>query len=127
MSGAGGGPRGLLERLLETAARAVEEPAVIVAAEPAVLLHAVTEIRTPVRAVAVQEPVASVGVPVQHEVLAHDAHGPRRVLLELAQRGDRLPVAPHQLAHRRAAADARETLVVLPAQHQAPLPRAIRA
>ena len=47
----------------------------IVAAEAAVLDHAVAEVGTPVRAVAVQEPVASVGVPVQHEVLAQTRTG----------------------------------------------------
>src|SRR5438034_6576192 len=39
------------------------------------------------------------------------------MLVELRDGGDGLPVAAHQLAHRRAAADAREPLVLLRAQH----------
>src|SRR2546430_14905863 len=39
------------------------------------------------------------------------------MLVELRDGGDGLPVPAHQVAHRRAAADAREPLVLLRAQH----------
>src|SRR2546427_2158332 len=45
---------------------------------------------------------------VEHEVLAHDAHGLDGVLVEFAHRGDRMPVAAQELAHRRARADLRQ-------------------
>src|SRR5438034_482328 len=111
------GARDLLERLVQARARAVEEPAVVVAAQAALLRNAVAESGAPVRAVAVEQAVAAARVPVENEVLAHEAHGQRRMLVELRDGGDGLPVAAHQLAHRRAAADAREPLVPLRAQH----------
>src|SRR5439155_82344 len=92
-------------------------PAVVVAAQAALLRDAVAEIGAPVRAVTVEQAVAAARVPVENEVLAHETHGQRRMLVELRDGGDGLPVAAHQLAHRRAAADAREPLVLLRAQH----------
>ena len=69
------------------------------------------------RAVAIEQAVAAARVPVEHEILAEQPHRQRRALVELGDGGDRLPVAAHQLAHRRAAADAGQGLVVLGAQH----------
>src|SRR2546427_6606298 len=54
---------------------------------------------------------------VEHEVLSHDAHGLDRVLVEFAHRGDRMPVAAQELAHRRARADLRQRAVLFRAQH----------
>src|SRR2546427_12430623 len=54
---------------------------------------------------------------VEHEVLAHDAHGLDGVLVEFAHRGDRMPVAAQELAHRRARADLRQRAVFFRAQH----------
>ncbi len=69
------------------------------------------------RAVAIEQAVGAARVLVEHQVLAEEADGQRRALVELGDGGDRLPVAAHQLAHRRAAADAGQGLVVLGAQH----------
>jgi nitrite reductase/ring-hydroxylating ferredoxin subunit len=69
------------------------------------------------RAVAIEQAVAAAGIAVEHEVFTEQAHRQRGALVQLGHGGDRLPVAAHQLAHRRAAADAGQGLVVLGAQH----------
>jgi len=62
------------------------------------------------RAALVEQPRAALAVTEQHQPLAErgdDARGTRRIAAER----HRVPVAPQQLAHRRAAPDQRQRLV----------------
>ncbi len=102
---------GVLVRLLDAAAGVVVAPAVITAAQPAFLDDAAGEVRAAVRAVPVDEAVGAGAIPVEREILAEQAHRLHRVVLELSDRGDRMPVTAQQLAHRRAGADLRQGAV----------------
>ena len=91
----------------------------VVAAQSAVLGYAIAEIGAPVWTVAVEQAIAAARVLVEHEILAHEAHGQRGLFVELSDGGDGLPVAPQELAHRRAGPDARQRLVLGGAEHGA--------
>src|SRR5499427_3382162 len=70
------------------------------------------------RAVPVQETIIAGLVPVEDEIFAQQAHGLRRLVVQLGHGGDRHPVAPKQLSHRRASADLRQSAVLFVAQHR---------
>jgi hypothetical protein len=108
----------LLERLVEAPPRLVEQPAVVVAAQPALLHVAVRQVGAAVGAVAVDQAVAAAAVAVEDEVLAHDADRPGRGGIELGHARDRVPVAPQQLAHRRVRAGLAEQSVPFLTQHR---------
>ena len=99
------GMRHVLVGLREAASRLVIEPAVIVAAQPALLDIAVGEIGAAMPAMPVEEAVACRPGPCR-------GRGPRPSAapawcpgsVELAGAGDRPPVAAQQLAHRRSGA-----------------------
>src|SRR5262249_60506930 len=57
---------------------------------------------------------------VEHEILAHEANGLDRVLVEFARAADRHPVAAQKLSHRRARADLGEKAVLFGTQHTRP-------
>src|SRR5207245_10366657 len=87
------GVGGLLERLGQALARLAVEPAVIVTPQAAILREAVAQISPAMGAVTVQEPVRAALVLVEDEVLAHQTHGLRRMVVQLGYRGDWHPVA----------------------------------
>src|ERR1700746_2009114 len=95
------GMRHVLIGLREAASGLVIEPAVVVAAQPPRLDIAIAEIGAAMPAMPVDEAPAPAEILVEHEVLAHEPHrlGARRV--ERAGAGDRPPIAPQQIAHRR--------------------------
>src|SRR5262249_58939732 len=68
----------------------------------------------------VEEPEPSALIPVEHEILAHEANGLDRVLVEFARAADRHPVAAQKLSHRRARADLGEKAVLFGTQHARP-------
>src|SRR5207249_1446476 len=70
------------------------------------------------RAVPVEKTIIAGLVPVENEILAQQAHGLRRLVVQLSHRGDGHPVAPQQLSHRRASADLRQPSVLFFAQHR---------
>src|SRR4029450_380412 len=70
------------------------------------------------RAVPVEETVSAGLIAVENEILAQQAHGFRRLVLQLGHGSDGHPVAPKQLSHRRASADLRQPPVLLVAQHR---------
>ena len=100
--------------LLQTGAGGIVQPAMERAAQTAVLATGEGQIGAAMRAMAVQQAVASGGVAEQHEVLAQQAnalHWARRVEF-LGQRG-RLPIAPHQRAAGGAGAGFGDQFVLL--------------
>ena len=101
--------------LVDAVAVHVEHPAVVGAANPFLLRDAVGEVRLAVRAGGFDEAELACGAPEQHEVFAEDAHLARRgVLVQLLAAGDGVPVAPHQIAHRRTGANPGQTVVSCP-------------
>src|SRR5215467_13402849 len=106
--------------LLDAAAGLVHQPAVVVAADAGLLDESIGEIRAPMGAVPVEEPETSAPVLVEHEILAHEANGLDRVLVEFARAADRHPVAAQQLSHGRAGADLGQKAVLFGAQHALP-------
>src|SRR6185312_4024802 len=88
--------------LLEAASLNVEKPAVIDAAQPAILDAPVTEIGAAMRALQAEQTKAALVVAEQHQILAHDPYMKRRAARhDIARQGDRLPVAAHEVAARR--------------------------
>src|SRR4029077_984598 len=77
-------------RLLEPAAVDVEDPAVIAAAEAALERDGELERRAAMRAVEMEHADARAAVAEDHQILAEDAHAPRRPV-EVARERDRLP------------------------------------
>jgi len=96
--------RHVLVGLRQTAATGVVEPAVIIAAQPALLNIAIAEVGATVPAMAVEEAVFTAEIFVEDEILAHEPHRQRSRVLELAGAGDRPPIAAQQIAHRGAGA-----------------------
>ena len=109
--------RGIFERLLDAAPVLVEEPAVVVAAQPALLDEPVREVGAAVRAVAPDEPERPIQILVEHEIFAEQTDRLDRDRIELARAADRLPVAAEQVAHRRPGSDLREQPVLIFGQH----------
>src|SRR4029453_13581374 len=70
------------------------------------------------RAVPVEETVSAGLIAVENEILAQQAHGFRRLVIQLGHGDDGHPVAPKQLSHRRASADLRQLPVLFVAQHR---------
>src|SRR5262249_62146285 len=69
------------------------------------------------RAVPVEKAETSALVLVEHEILAHEAHGLDRIGVEFARAADRHPVAAQQLSHGRARADLGEKAVLCGTEH----------
>ncbi len=105
---------------VDAAARDVPLPAVIRAAEPALLVAAEEERGAAVGAVGGQEPHPSLRVAEGHEVLAEQAHPFRRAVGHGQFRGGQAghPVVAQQLAHGRAASDPAQQLVVFAREHR---------
>ena len=101
---------GRLGRLLQAVARDVVEPAVVRAADAALLDVAVLQRRAAVGAVPADEAQLPREVPEQHQVLPQHPHRPGDVV-QLLLRANREPVAPQPLAARRAASHPRYVLV----------------
>ena len=106
-------------RHVDAAADHVELPAVVDAAEPALLVATVEERRAAVRAVLGDEPDLAPAVAEGDQVLAEQPHLLRRAVgrgqLVRGQAGH--PVLAQQPAHGRATADPTEKLVVLVGEH----------
>src|SRR4051812_46007881 len=103
------GAAGWLARLLEATAADVVEPAVIDAAEAAILQPAVAQVRSAMRAVQADQARPSLIVPEQNQVLAQDANGKgRAVFWQLFGDGNWLPVTPKQLTTRGSGSGPRE-------------------
>src|SRR5262245_37105229 len=69
---------------------------------------------------AIEQAITSAEVLVEDEVLAHQADGFDRLLLELAGAADRHPVAAQQFAHRRSRADLGDKPVLFRTEHFLP-------
>src|SRR5262249_38545640 len=106
--------------LLDAAAGLVHQPAVVVAADAGLLDEAIGEIRASMGAVPIKEPETSALVLVEHEILAHQANGLDRVLVEFARAADRHPVAAQKLSHGCARADLGQKAVLFGTQHALP-------
>jgi hypothetical protein len=97
--------------LLQAVSLDVEQPAVIAAAEPALLHLAVVERGPAVRAARVDEPGAAWPVAEEDQILAEDPYRPGNGP-GVGDQTDRMPVAAQQLAHRRAGTDLGEVAQV---------------
>ena len=95
--------------LLHAAALHVEQPAVVAAADAALLDLAVEQRGATVRAVRIDQARAAALVAEQDQILAQHTHL-ARCIRGIARQADRVPVAPQQLAHGRAGAGRRRLL-----------------
>ena len=96
----------------------VEQPAMEGAAQAAMFEPAEGEVGAAMRAVAIDQAVASGLVAEQHEVFAEQFDGTDRArALQLVDQRRRLPVAPHQLAAGVLRAGAGDQVVLLLAHH----------
>jgi hypothetical protein len=104
---------------LDYVALDVEFPAVVQAAQPAILVTAEEQRSAAMRAALAQHAHGAVGIAEHHQVLADQARPHRRAVLlrHLLDQAHRQPVPPHDLPHRRRAFDAAEELVLFPGQH----------
>ncbi len=115
------GPRPRLLQLLrarsglrghaQAASRGVVLPAVVRARDPLAVDLAAAQGRAAVGARLVEQPQPPVEGAEDHEVLAQQTDCARCARDDLVADGNRVPIAPQQLAHRRAAADPRQPLL----------------
>ena len=96
-----------LAGLLQAMALGVEFPAVVAAADAVFLDLAVVERGAAMAAAGVQQAGAAVPVAEQDQILAQHAHFSGDIG-GVSGEADRVPVAPQQFAHRRAAGDRRQ-------------------
>ncbi len=104
-------------RLLDAAPGLVHQPAVIVAANAALLDEAVAEIGAAMRTLPIEQPETAAEILIEHEILAHQTHGLDRVVVELARTADRHPIAPQQLSHRGPRPDLGQQPILFGTQH----------
>ena len=107
----------VLVRLLDAAAVLVEQPAMVVAAQPALFDEAVGCVGAAMRALAVDQPEGAAQILVESQILAQQADRLDGLVFELGHRGYRHPIAAQQFAHRGAGADLREKLVLRAVEH----------
>src|SRR6266540_6446807 len=86
--------------LLQAPTCFVVEPAVVWTTDSILLWDAVVERHAPVCARLLDESQLTRQVPIQDEILAKDPHPLGGAVLNLRRRGDRMPVAAHQLTAR---------------------------
>ena len=111
---------GRLGRSLETLALRIEQPAVKRTAQAAVLEPAVSEVSAAVRTMPADETVTSALVFEDHQIFAKQTDRlDRAVAGKLVNERRRLPIAPHQVAGRRALASAGDEIVLFAAEHRA--------
>ena len=103
--------------LVQALALRAEFPAVVRAADAVLGRYSVQEGRAPVRTLFGDQPAPALAVAKQHQVFAEQAHFAGPPVVDFRGRADRLPVAAHQLAHRRRAADLRQQPVLFFAFH----------
>ena len=98
-------------RHVEAVAVGIEFPAVIDAADAALLVAAIEQRRTAMRAAMVHHTDAA-GVVAERDQLLAEQHQPQRIAAggDLGGLRGRQPVLPHQIAHHRAGADPGELL-----------------
>ena len=108
-----------LRRHVDAGAVAIELPAVIDAAQSAFFVAAEEHRRAPVRAEGIDQADLALRVAKRDQVLAEqlDAHGRAVGLRHFLDQQRRDPVAPEQVAHRRAGPDAGQAFVILRTQH----------
>src|SRR5262245_33670428 len=108
-----------LRRNVDTLACHVVLPAVIRAAQPALLVASEPERDAAVGAELVDQPEASVRVPKGQQPLREqfDADRGPFILGQLARQERRQPIAPEQIAHRRARTGLGQQLVLRSRQH----------
>ncbi len=97
----------------------VELPAVIDAAQAALLVAREEQGRAAMAAIGVEQSDAARAVAEGDEVLAQEPHADGRAvaLRQLARERRGLPIAPEQLARRRAGRDPDQAFVLLGTQH----------
>ena len=117
-----------LGRHLEHAARDVEEPAVVEAAQAAVFDSAVAEIGAAMRAQKAEQSRPAGIVAEENEILAEDSHRLGRAAgRQLRRERDRMPVLAHERAARRTGSGLRDEIVLFFGQHVTPPLRRARA
>src|SRR5262249_38660815 len=100
-----------LARLLQAAAFNVEQPAMVAAADAALLDLAVVERRAAMAAARIDQARPAGAVAEQDQLLAEHLDGARRGS-GVGRHAHGMPVAAQQLAHRRAAADLGKARVI---------------
>ncbi|MNS71300.1 hypothetical protein D3C72_1046650 [compost metagenome] len=104
--------------LFDALPRLVEQPAVIVAAQAALLDEGVGQVGATVRALTVNQAVPPAQILVEHQILAHQSDGADGFLVELGRRRDRHPVAAQQVAHRRIRPHLGQLIVLFLTEHR---------
>ena len=110
--------RDVLVGLFQAAAVAIKQPAVIVAAEPALLDESIGHVGAAMRAMSAHEAERAAHVLVQSEVFTHEANGLDGLGVEFTDSRDGHPIAAEQIAHRRAGSDAGQELVLGMVEHR---------
>jgi hypothetical protein len=102
-----------LVQLIDAGAGHVELPAVIDAAQAALLVAPKIERHAAMRAIFLDEADAPLGVAEGYKFLTHqfDAHRRTVRFADLARQACRDPIAPHRIAHRRCGAGAGDQFV----------------
>ena len=105
---------GRFARRLEAIAVDIEFPAVINAAQTAVLVATEEQRRAPMRAIGIHQPDAAIGIAKRDQILGHQPNSHRRAVAvgEFGREQRRLPESSQHFAGGLAAADPHETFVL---------------
>jgi hypothetical protein len=106
--------RHVLVRLRQACPVGAVKPAVVVAAQPAFLDIAVAEVGAAMPAMPVEQAISPAEISVKDKVLAQQPHRLGAGLGHFTGAGDRPPIAPQELAHRRAGAGLGQNIPTTP-------------
>ena len=109
-----------LRRSVDHVAFDIDLPSVVQAAQAALLVAPERKRRAPVRTMLIDHSEPAQAVPKRHQVLAQQAHPNGRAVggCHFLGHARGNPVTPHQRAHRGAALDPAEQIVLFGAQHR---------
>src|SRR5215472_5714549 len=99
-----------LARHVEALARSIVDPAVVAAADAALLDLTPFQRRSPVRAMRIERADATLLVAEQHDLLAEELFFPRQVLQLFGEAGG-LPIPAQEFAHRATRLDGRQLVI----------------
>src|SRR6266850_3389946 len=109
--------KSFFKRLLEAAAQAVIFPSVVGAPQAIIFWNTVNQIGPAMGAVSVDQAEPSLCVFEQHEFFAQNPDELGGMARQFRSRGDRVPVAAQEVAHRCSCSNFRQPVIVLLTQH----------
>ncbi|MNV71430.1 hypothetical protein D3C71_1644490 [compost metagenome] len=90
----------------------------VVATQAALLDEGIGQVGTTVRALTVDQAIATAQILVEHQVFAHEPDSSHGLFIKLGRGCDRHPVAAQQVAHRRVWPHLGQLIILFLTKHQ---------